>query len=164
MPLTPEQHAAFEEAKRGSVGQLLLKAARLVDERALAEIASTPDAPPMRPAHSRLLPHLDFDGVRATVLADRLGVTKQAIGPLVADLIAWGIVEQVPDPSDGRARLIRFTTNGLQDLHSGLAVLSTLEAELAAHIGAEKMDMLRGTLGEIIALLETNEQHTHCRG
>ena len=99
-----------------STGQLLLRAARLLDERALARLAAIPGAPPVRPAHTRLFPHLSFTGVRATTLAKRLGVTKQAVAPLLAELVAWGLVEQVPDPADRRATLVRFTHDGLAAL------------------------------------------------
>jgi DNA-binding MarR family transcriptional regulator len=148
----------LRQAVAGSTGQALLKAARLLDERALQRLARLPGAPPVRPAHTRLFPHLDLVGVRATALAERLGVSKQAITPLVADLVAWGVVEQVPDPSDGRARLVRFSAAGLGALVHGLSVLASFEAEVEARVGSGQMDAFREVLGAWVELLERPER------
>ena len=62
----------------------------------------------IRPAHTALFPHIDLSGTRQTALARRMGVSKQAVGQLVSELEQMGALERVPDPSDGRARLVRF--------------------------------------------------------
>ncbi len=143
----------FDEAKRANVGQLLLKAARLLDERALARIRALPGAPELRPAHTRLFPHISFEGIRATEIAERLGVTKQAVAPLVADLVRFGAVELVPDPRDGRARLIRWTPQGVQHMHHGLGVLAAFEGELRDVVGAQAMATLHQVLAAWVELL-----------
>jgi DNA-binding MarR family transcriptional regulator len=148
-----------ERAKRESVGQLLMKAGRLVDERALERVREDPAAPPVRPAHTRLFPHLSMEGVRITDLAARLGVTKQAVQPLVADLQDWGVVEVVPDPSDGRARLVRWTPRGVQAVMHGLGVLRGLEAELAQRLGAERWAALHAALLDVVEALEDQASH-----
>ncbi len=129
-----------------SVAQKLLKAARLLDEHALARLAQLPGAPPVRPAHTRLFPHLDFVGVRASEVARKLGVTKQAVSPLIADLVAWGVVEQVPDPSDGRALLVRFSPAGMTALGHGLSLLNEVYAAVEAEVGAERAAVFAGVL------------------
>jgi DNA-binding MarR family transcriptional regulator len=143
----------LEAAKHASTGQLLLKAARLLDEVALERVRSVPGAPPVRPAHTRLFPHISLDGVRATDIASRLGVTKQAVAPLVADLVDWGMVEQVPDPSDGRARLVRWTEEGRRGLLHGLGVLGRLESEWAERAGADAVAVTRQSLLTLLAML-----------
>ena len=45
------------------------------------------------------------------------GVTR-----LVADLEDMGVVELRTDPSDGRAKLVRFTPKGARGIEQGLAV------------------------------------------
>jgi hypothetical protein len=67
--------------------ELLFRAARLVNERALAGIRDN-GGTSLRLAHTQLFPHVTFAGVRLTEIADRLQVTKQAIGPLIEDLSA----------------------------------------------------------------------------
>lgn len=143
-PTDPDE--ALAAAARASTGQLLLRAARLLDERALAALAATPGAPPLRPAHTRLFPHLDFRGVRPSVLAERLGVTKQAITPLIGELAAWGVVELIDDPTDARARLVRFAPSGLEGLQRGLAALGAFEAAVVAEVGPERAAIFREVL------------------
>jgi len=142
----------LEALKRESVAQLLFKCARLVNEQAIARInqgggpGGATLAPPLRAAHTALFPHLSSEGVRGADLAKKLGVTKQAVSQLVTELEAWGVVEQVSDPADGRAKLVRFTPKGEQGLLHGLAVLRTLEHELAAKIGKRRMQELHTAL------------------
>ena len=47
-----------------------------------------------------------------SVLADRARMTKQSMTELVAHLERHGYVERVPDPADGRAKLVRATGRG----------------------------------------------------
>jgi DNA-binding MarR family transcriptional regulator len=137
---------ALRAQTAASTGQLLLRAARLLDERALSRLAAIPGAPPVRPAHTRLFPHLSFQGLRVTALARRLGVSKQAVAPLIAELVAWGVVEQAPDPSDRRALLVRFTPQGLAALTHGLGLLAELEAEITHEVGPERAAVFREVL------------------
>jgi DNA-binding MarR family transcriptional regulator len=138
--------------KRESVAQLLFKCARLVNEQAIARInqgkgpGGVAPVPPLRAAHTALFPHLSSEGVRGADLAKKLGVTKQAVSQLVTELEEWGVVEQVADPADGRAKLVRFTPKGEQGLLHGLAVLRTLEQELASKIGKRRMQELHTAL------------------
>ena len=144
----------FERAAGENLGQLLLKAARRLDETALRRLRDVPGVPAIRPAHTKLFPHISHEGIRSTEIAQRLGVTKQAVAPLVADLVAWGMVEQVPDPRDGRARLVRWTEEGLRGLMHGLGVLEQFEVELAARIGPEKTGAFREALIELLEMLD----------
>ncbi len=145
----------LEAQKRASVGQLLLKAARLLDERAVARIASrTTRGPKLRTAHTRLLPHIALEGTRLVDLAKKIGVTKQAISQTVGEMVEMGVVELAPDPEDARAKLVRFTPRGLQGISHGLAVLAEIEGELAARVGKKRMSELRETLAAIVDALE----------
>lgn len=144
--MKPSVRADLETAKRASVAQLLFKVARLVNERAIARIAAEGSAPILKASYTALLPHLDFDGVRVVDLAKKVGVSKQAVSQTVAELVAHGVVELVPDPDDGRAKRARFTRKGAEAIAHGLSVLRTIEDELAAAIGTSSMDTLHGTL------------------
>ncbi|MFK7926573.1 MAG: MarR family winged helix-turn-helix transcriptional regulator [Myxococcota bacterium] len=149
-----DPRATFDAAAAASLGQLLLKSARLLDERALARLREVPGAHPVRPAHTRLFPHISHEGIRATTIAARLGVTKQAVAPLVADLVGWGLVEQIPDPTDGRASLLRWTAHGVDSLHQGLGILAEFEAQLSERVGREQVQHVAQVLAELIDLLE----------
>ena len=143
----------FETARDAATLQLLFKASRLANERALARLASDPARPPVRAAHTALFPHLDFDGIRLTDLASRVGVTKQAIGQLVDDLAALGMVERIGDPHDKRAKRIRFSRRGFAALMHGLGTLREIEDALGLAIGRRRMRELHETLKLVVGAL-----------
>ena len=145
--------ARLAARKRASVGQLLFVAARLFNERAMARVqARVPEA---RLAHTALLPHIDLDGTRATEIARRAGITKQAVGQLVDEMVRLGMLARVPDPDDGRAQLVRFTDAGIEQLLTGLDVLDLLEVDLGGDptVGAMTLDRLRRDLARLIPAL-----------
>lgn len=145
--------ARLAVAKAASWAQLLFKCARLLNERALAELRRR-TGQPVRAAHTALLPHIDLQGTRPSVLAERLGVTKQAVGQLVDEMVAMGMLERVADPADARARLVRFSAKGRKGLVAGLALLGELEAELAAQLGKGDLKRFADTLARLSAVLE----------
>lgn len=157
-PIEPSISAAerhqFEAVRDAATLQLLFKAARLANEQALARAASDRARRPVRPAHTALFPHLDFDGIRLTDLAARVGVTKQAVGQLVDDLAALGMVERIADPTDKRAKRVRFSRGGHAALMHGLDILRELEDTLGASVGRRRMRELHETLKLVIDALE----------
>lgn len=155
-PDPDEERARAELARRKheSTIQLLFRASRLLDEQALARLPSEPGRPRMRRSHTALLPHIDLGGTRVTDLAERVGVSKQAVSQLVDDLEAAGVVAREPDPDDARAKRVVFTPRGRAGILEGLALLSTMEAELAAEIGDKPMADLRRALLAILAVVD----------
>ncbi|HYQ45219.1 MAG TPA: MarR family transcriptional regulator [Polyangiaceae bacterium] len=154
MSKPPAADPDFEARKRASVAQLLFKCARLVNERALARVNEEPHAIRFRPAHTNLFPHLDFEGVRITELARRLDISKQAISQTIAELELMDVVETIADPSDGRARLARFTEKGKFAILQGLGVLREIETDMERTIGKSKFDALHDALLALEQMLE----------
>lgn len=135
--------ANFEAGKRASVGQLLMKCGRLLNELGIARVREEMGLAELRTVHTNLFAHIDMEGTRLTELATRVGISKQAVGQLVDQLDTMGAVERVPDPMDGRAKLIRFRREGGQPvLMRGLAVLAQLEAEIESELGRRQMAQL----------------------
>ena len=95
-----------------------------------------------------------LEGIRQSELARRLGVTRQAVGELVGDLVALGVLELVPDPDDRRAKRVRFSAAGEDGLFTGLSILEDLERELARDLGDARAADLRASLAAIVARLE----------
>lgn len=60
----------------------------------------------------------------------------------------------MPDPSDGRARLVVFAEDGLEALMHGLRVLATVDTELDETLGERRYAALRRALNHVIAALE----------
>lgn len=145
-----ELRAKLETKKAASTLQLLFRAARLLNERAIGRVRER-TGKPLRPSHTALLPHLDLEGTRLTVLAERLGVSKQAAGQLVDELEEMGFVERARDPDDARAKLVRFSRRGQKSLFEGLAVLGELEVELHALAGAAELRVFHDVLAVIVA-------------
>jgi DNA-binding MarR family transcriptional regulator len=81
--------------------------------------------------------HLDEDGMRLTTLAQRAGMSKQAMGTLVNECEAWDLVRREPDPADARARRVVFTATGRAWLGAYRDAVTRTEAELRAAIGDE---------------------------
>ncbi|MCP4502609.1 MAG: MarR family transcriptional regulator [Deltaproteobacteria bacterium] len=144
----------FKSAKRAAMGQLLLKCARLLNEEAVNRIRKSGQYPQLRTIHLSLLPHLDIAGTRLTELSKRLGVSKQAAAQLVEEMCDFNILEKVPDPTDGRAKLLRVK-GGEQAMMQGLKVLLTLEEELDVVIGSKRMLEFHDTLLEFLRHMET---------
>lgn len=143
--------ADLEELQRRSALQVLFKAARLANEEAIRRVRGAAGYDRIRTAHTALFPHVPFDGVRLTSLAERIGISKQAVQQLVDELEAIGVFERVPDPADGRAKLIRWTNTGRASIADGLGVLGELAAELEALVGA---DAWRTTHTTLIAMVD----------
>jgi DNA-binding MarR family transcriptional regulator len=94
-------------------------------------------------AQARIAQRIAEDGTRLTELADRAQVTKQTASLLVAALEREGLVERVPDPDDGRARLIRLSARGRQASQRAMEVVIGVEREWAEHLGPELTDRMR---------------------
>ena len=97
-------------------------------------------------AQSRLMMGIDTDGTRLSVLAARAQVAKQTATALVDKLERAGYVERVPDPADGRARLVRLTPRAIAVVPHARAEEDRIEQEWADHLGPERMAQLRGAL------------------
>ncbi|MBK6693163.1 MAG: winged helix-turn-helix transcriptional regulator [Myxococcales bacterium] len=144
----------LERQKDGSTLQLLFKAARRLDEEAIARVARSKGAPRLRRSHTSLLPHIDLEGTRVSDLAERLGVTKQAVSQLVDDLEAMGVLRREVDAADARAKRVLFTDKGRATLLEGLGVLRALEAELTERVGTATMAGLREGVLAILSVID----------
>jgi DNA-binding MarR family transcriptional regulator len=100
----------------------------------------------VRGAHGCVFGNIEPTGMRLTELAERAGMTKQAVGEAVSDLERLGYAERVSDPSDGRAKIIRLTDHGSAAQRAGFAIIAQLEAEWVERFGAERVEQMRSLL------------------
>ncbi|MGN6872847.1 MAG: MarR family winged helix-turn-helix transcriptional regulator [Solirubrobacteraceae bacterium] len=105
----------------------------------------------IRITHGCVFGNIDPDGTRLTDLAERAFMTKQSVGEVVSDLEQRGYVERVPDPSDGRAKIIRLTDRGREAMAVGRELIAEIEQEWAERYGAERVAALRDALEVITA-------------
>lgn len=140
----------IREHREQHVGRLLLRAQRAVNARA-AVMLQNRDHRSLTLAHLAVVPHIDDEGTRPKAIADRAGMTKQGISPLLADLERLGYLERGPDPSDGRATLVRFTQAGHSLLTDGVEVTRAIETDYARLLGESPLQLLKRQLSTIIA-------------
>jgi len=105
--------------------------------------------PEVRAAHGAVLQFLDDAGTRVSDLAQRAQMTKQSMAQLVAHLEAHGYVERVPDPADGRAKLVRATDRGREVFAVARELVAEVDARLEARLGPAKLQRLRALLEEL---------------
>jgi DNA-binding MarR family transcriptional regulator len=117
---------------------------RAMDEQVLRAMRA--DGFDVTVAQARLAQRIAEGGSRLTDLAEQAQVTKQTASLLVAALEREGLVERVPDPADGRARLIRFTERGKEAALHARDVVMGVEQQWAEHLGAELTGQLREAL------------------
>jgi DNA-binding MarR family transcriptional regulator len=92
----------------------------------------------MTAAQHLVFENLDPNGTRLTTLAQRAGVTRQAITELVNTLQRNGYLEVRPDATDGRARLVHLTSKGKAAVRVAVTEIAAIEArwqESAARAG-----------------------------
>jgi DNA-binding MarR family transcriptional regulator len=129
------------------LGRLLGHAMRRFDERVLQLMAHNVEVPlalsnlaarsQVSAAHIHITRHLALEGSRLTDLARSAGMSKQAMGDLVDQCEAWGLVAREPDRRDARSRVVRFTPTGLAWLQAFRDAVAQAEAEFRTEVGQD---------------------------
>jgi DNA-binding MarR family transcriptional regulator len=94
----------------------------------------------------RLLTLIPATGARGTELADRAGMSKQALGQLAASLEHAGLIRAEPDRLDGRARIWKLTSAGTKAANAACSTLQAVESRWRARLGPRNYDKLAGIL------------------
>jgi len=131
--------------RHDNVGRLLNNAVSRFENRVL-ELMSQSGHPKARISHISLTRNLDLKGTRVSELARRAGMTKQAMGELVNQCADLDLVVTSVDPSDKRARVVRFTPEGVLWLEAFREAVDRAEREMRDELGTMSMDVLRGAL------------------
>ncbi|BCW90511.1 hypothetical protein sos41_36810 [Alphaproteobacteria bacterium SO-S41] len=97
-------------------------------------------------AQSLLFANLATGEESPSRLAKNLGVTRQAISQLLAEVEARGLVVIDTDPADRRARIVRFSEKSLPLRDAARSVLAKLEAELEKRLGRKVFAALQAGL------------------
>jgi DNA-binding MarR family transcriptional regulator len=108
----------------------------------------------LHPAHFVIFQQIDAQGSRITELAERAQITKQSMGALVDYVERRGYVQRVPDPGDGRAKIVRLTPRGRELEAAARQILSQIEDEWSQRIGPQRMQALKESLQAIIRVIE----------
>ena len=130
--------------------QALLYAAYQATARELVDALATAGHADVRHKHGAVFANLNREGTRASVLAERAGIGRAAMGELVDELERLGHVERRPDPADRRAKLVRPTERGLAVIDVVHRVNRAIERRLAEGLGEEGYAALRRALETIV--------------
>ncbi len=127
------------------LGRLLGHSLRRFDARVLQLMAGDPQVPlalsnlaareQIGAAHIHITRHLAVGGSRLTDLAVGAGMSKQAMGDLVDQCEAWGLVRRQSDRLDRRARQVVFTETGLLWLEAFRRAVTRAQAEFGHAVG-----------------------------
>ena len=133
--------------RQSHLGRWLGHAMRRFDERVLQLMASNEGVPlalanlaaraQISAAHIHITRHLGLQGSRLTELAQAAGMSKQAMGNLVTQCEAWGLVRREDDARDARAKQVVFTEVGLAWLQAFEEAVAQAEREFREAVGNE---------------------------
>jgi DNA-binding MarR family transcriptional regulator len=104
----------------------------------------------IRPAQALALVPLMGGALHASALADRLGVTRQAVAQAVRALERHGYVQRSPDDLDGRVLLIELTPRGREALRVMRANAVATERDWRDKLGNDRFNELRDALRILI--------------
>jgi DNA-binding MarR family transcriptional regulator len=136
--------------------QLLRRPYEALLTRLHAELAAAGYADTYPSWGTNLFHHLREGGLRLTELAERTHTTKQAMRYTINQLEAAGYVERVPDPTDGRAKIIRLTERGWEGRRVADEIIASIEHECVQELGEERMRQFEALMKDVSSVLAEN--------
>jgi len=130
------------------IGALLRVPAQAIHRRIIRELNAA-GFRELREPHMAVLRFPGPDGVRPSALAERVGMSKQAMNQLLRSLEGFGYIARSDAPNEGRARIIRFTKRGRTAYAKIHEILGEIEREWSAELGAAQFAQLKQLLGRV---------------
>lgn len=127
------------------IGALLRVPAHAIHRRIINEL-NTAGFTELRLPHMAVLQFPGPDGVRPGTLAERSGMSKQAMNQLLRSLEDLGYVVRSDAPEEAGARIIRFTKRGRAAYSRVHDVLRDIEREWSAELGPTRFAQLKELL------------------
>ena len=127
------------------IGALLRVPAQVIHRRIIAELNAA-GFEELRVPHMAVLQFPGPDGVRPGVLAERAGISKQAMNQLLRSLEGLGYLARSAAPDEGRARIVRLTKRGRAAYERIHDVLREIEKEWSLELGARDFAQLKKLL------------------
>jgi DNA-binding MarR family transcriptional regulator len=98
-------------------------------------------------AQSFLVLNIMFGEHRTTRLAKRLGVSRQAVGRLVNEMVEMGVLATEPDPTDARALCVSIAPKtAMTHGYATVMAVHALEDYLSERVGARRLQAMREVL------------------
>jgi DNA-binding MarR family transcriptional regulator len=109
------------------------------------------------------IPHLNVfahvprpDGMRMSVLAERMQLTQGAVTQLVAHLERLRLVKRIPDPTDGRGVVVVPTARASRGYDASRDRLDDLQRAWTGRVGAKRWKTFVDVLNEIAEYQESS--------
>jgi DNA-binding MarR family transcriptional regulator len=100
-------------------------------------------------AHIRVFSFPRPNGRRPSEVAEKLQITKQSVNDLLGNLEDLGYLIRAPDPTDGRARVIRLTASGRKLQIVTERAAQSAELRVAELLGSRRFAQFRRGLEEL---------------
>lgn len=130
------------------IGALLRVPAQAIQRRLIRDLNAAGFEELTLP-HMAVLQFPGPDGARPTTLAERAGMSKQAMNQLLRSLESLGYIARSDAPDEGRARIIRFTKRGHAAYTKIHDLLRDIEREWIAELGAKDFAQLKALLCKV---------------
>jgi DNA-binding MarR family transcriptional regulator len=130
------------------IGALLRVPAQAIHRRIIGELNAS-GFMELRVPHMAVLLYPGPDGERPGVLAERAGVSKQAMNQLLRSLEALGYLERFDAPDHGRSRIVRLTKRGHMAYAKIHEILQDIEDQWDAELGSKAFANLKKLLGRV---------------
>ena len=127
------------------IGALLRVPAQAIHRRVIKELNATGFVE-LRLPHMAVLQFPGPDGVRPSTLAERSGISKQAMNQLLRSLEGLGYIVRSDAPDEGRARIIRFTERGRAAYAKVHDILRDIEREWSDELGPKRFAQFKELL------------------
>lgn len=127
------------------IGALLRVPAQAIQRRIINELNAA-GFEELRLPHMAVLQFPGPDGVRPGTLAERAGMSKQAINQLLRSLEGSGYIVRSDVAEEGRARIIRLTKRGRAAYSKIHEILREIEREWSSELGAKPFSQLKELL------------------
>ncbi|HET6958214.1 MAG TPA: MarR family transcriptional regulator [Vicinamibacterales bacterium] len=143
IPRSPRRAAVAP--KHMLIGALLRVPAQAIHRRIITELIAA-GFEELRVPHMAVLQFPGPDGVRPGVLAERAGMSKQAMNQLLRSLEALGYLARSDAPDEGRARVVHLTKRGRAAWAKIHDILRDIEREWSSELGAKRFTELKELL------------------
>ena len=127
------------------IGALLRVPSQAIHRRIIREL-NTGGFEELRLPHMAVLQFPGPDGVRPGLLAERAGISKQAMNQLLRSLESLGYLARSDAPEEARARVVHLTRRGRAAYSRILEILQEVEHEWRAELGPGDFEKLKGLL------------------
>lgn len=137
-----------QQQRADNLRQHLLRTSRIINT-AIVNGLHQDGFTQLKSTHTVLLSHLDLEGSSLTQIAQRAGITKQAMGRLADELAQLKYIKRTRSKTDKREFIITFTKSGLKLMNQSFQIMEIIEKRCADILGDNNFNRLLNSLQSI---------------